>query len=367
MKGGFVLSDVNDALITGKIEANYELNSDGTYSDLPRSSLPVQIDNINEMQDITADLIDLQNQFYTYVNNKDLTGASNLLNNNPQLIPCLFNAEKYNSLRDTIVALQRMFLDDIEKYIMNISQPKGEWKTGIVYNKYDVVSYPYEDAIQFYCARAMSVPVDAPPSNTEYWTPVTLRGMRGHTGLGLTPTGLWNKATQYYNFTDENNIPHVSMAFYNNAFWMAVSNNVNSEPTGQYQNGVMVSTNPNWEIAMALNQAANTILMPDNKTLAQVREEWDATLSDWNNRTRMQLDTFISNGYNYYASKESSNPLVWKESANDAQSNIPYAEIISKKVSSNEWQIQHICNSEKINYTIQYIKDENGNWKGVKM
>ena len=112
-------------LIVGQIEESYKITN-GSYEDLPRSTLPVQIDNIDEMQDITADLLELQNQFYSFINAGNLAGAKTLLNNNPQLLPCLFNADKYNALRDTIVALQRMYLGDIQDYIMNISQPKGE-------------------------------------------------------------------------------------------------------------------------------------------------------------------------------------------------------------------------------------------------
>lgn len=355
-------------LIVGQIEESYKITN-GSYEDLPRSTLPVQIDNIDEMQDITADLLELQNQFYSFINAGNLAGAKTLLNNNPQLLPCLFNADKYNALRDTIVALQRMFLGDIEDYIMNISQPKGEWKEDVVYKKYDVVSYIYEDATQFYCARVMEVPINTLPTNTDYWTPVTLRGMRGHTGLGLTPSGDWSETEQYYNFVDENGIPHVSMVYEQNKFWIATTNNINSQPTASFDKETQkyTSTNPDWDLAMYLDQAASGIIFDDNKTLAEIREGWDALFAEWNGRLSQNMESMIGNDYSYYAIKESTSPLIWHEYVNNNTNNAPFSETISTKVSDNEWQI-HKKNYDEVNpidFTIRYIKDAKGNWKGI--
>lgn len=356
-------------LIKGAIEKAYPI-VDGVYEDLIRSNFPKAVDDINEMQDITADLVDLQNQFYTYVNNKDFANVSKLLENNPQLQSCLFNAEKYNSIRDAVVALQRYYLTDIQDYIVNISQPKGEWKKDTVYKKYDVVSYIYEDATQFYCARAMEVPMNILPTNTNYWTPVTLRGMRGHTGLGLTPSSGWNKTEQYYNFIDDDGIPHVSMIYYENMFWAATKNNINSKPTWDVSPTEDVySTNEDWEIILALRQTADGIVFPEGQSLTQIKNAWNAKLQDWDNRTFENMESFISNAYTYYAIKDSTNPLIWHEYANNSSTNKVFSEIISKKINANEWQIQKICHSDShpINYTIKYTKDANGNWKGVRM
>ena len=353
-------------LIVGQIEESYKITN-GSYEDLPRSTLPVQIDNIDEMQDITADLLELQNQFYSFINAGNLAGAKTLLNNNPQLLPCLFNADKYNALRDTIVALQRMYLGDIQDYIMNISQPKGEWKEDVVYKKYEVVSYIYEDATQFYCARAMEVPAGILPTNTDYWTPVTLRGMRGHTGLGLTPSGGWSPTEQYYNFVDENGIPHVSMIYEENMFWVATRDNINSKPTWEYIDREPVSTNSDWAIALHLKQSSDGIIFEDNQSLEEIRQGWDELFAEWNGRLSQDMESMIGNDYSYYAIKESTSPLIWHEYVNDNVSNTPFSEIISKKASDNEWQIRKINHDEAnpIDFTIRYIKDTNGNWKGV--
>nr|DAU99644.1 MAG TPA: hypothetical protein [Bacteriophage sp.] len=107
------------------IEPNYTI-ANGQYTDLPRSNMPSAVDNINEMVDISADLLVAKNQFYDYVQANDLANAAQVLVDNPELEKSVFNADKFNTLRDAIVALERLFLSDIEKYIMNISTPKGE-------------------------------------------------------------------------------------------------------------------------------------------------------------------------------------------------------------------------------------------------
>ena len=353
------------SLIFGNLEPTYPTNEDGTYSDLPRSNMPVALDNINEMQDLTYDLIPARDEFYKYIDAGDLSNASNVLTNNPNLIPCLFNADKYNSLRDPIIALQRLYLEDIENYIMNLSEPKGEWQEDIEYKKYQVVSFIKDDATQFYAARQMVVPANSVsdfntnPSNTEYWTPVTLRGEQGFSGTGLTPMGLWVSNKNYYNYIDENSqLPHVSFVYYNNIMWQAVSNNINSEPTFEVTNGIFKSTNENWEIIMSLNQAANTILMPYGDSISNVINRFD-------NRSKIELESLIGEGYKYTANKTSNDPITWEEKALNSEEQV-YATKISTKIDEKNWRIEYSCPSSEMSFSFKYTKDDNGNWIGVK-
>lgn len=347
------------------IEEQYEIGEDGKYTDLPRSNLPIAKDDIDEMQDLSLDLVEARNSFYNYVNKGDLSNAATVLEDNPKLLPCLFNADKYNSLRDTIVGLQRIFLDDIEKYIMTLSTPQGEWQEDVEYKKYQVVSYINDDATQIYAARQMIVPAnstsdfDTRPINTEYWTPITLRGKQGFSGLGLTPMGEWKRDKNYYNYITESNVPIVSFVYYNNILWQAVSNSLDSEPTYNIVNGIYKSTNVDWEIIMSLNQGANTILMPYGESIADVINKFD-------NRSKIRLEDLIGEGYIYTANKITVSPVTWEERATTNEGEI-YATKISTKKSDKEWEIKYSCPISELVYTIQYIKDENGNWKGVKV
>lgn len=353
----------NDSnLIKGNLEDTYTLNPDGTYSDLPRSNMPIAKDNINEMQDLTLDLLPVKNQFYQYMEAGDLTNASEVISNNPKLLSSLFNADKYNSLRDSIMALQRLYLDDIENYIITLSEPKGEYQENKEYKKYQVVSYNYEDATQFYCARQMVVPsnnsvsYNANPTNTYYWTPVTLRGMQGYSGTGLTPMGEWTSNKNYYNYiNNETNMPIVSMVYWKNIWWQAKSNNINSEPSYSNVNGISISNNSNWEIIMALNQSANTILMPYNQPISEVIDRADQ-------RSGLDLQVFIKDGYNYYANKVNANTYI--ETLKDRTTNEIAATKTSTKLSNGSWNINYNFVNSGMNYTTRFTPN-GSNWTGV--
>lgn len=335
---------------------------DGKYADLPRTNMPLAVDDINEMQDITLDLVSARDLFYAYMDAGDLTNATTVINNNPNLLACLFNADKYNSLRDSMIALERVFLTDIQDYIINLSTPQGEWQNNKSYSKYQVVSYIYQDATQFYCARQMSVPANSTvsyntnPTNTYYWTPITLRGMQGDPGTGLSPMGIWNNTTQYYNYTNSTtNMPIISLVYYNNIFWQATTNNINSEPTSTIENGEVVSNNSDWLVIMALNQVANTILMPYGDSISNVIDRFD-------NRSKLDLQSLIADGYTYYANKTSDN--IWNETAKYSNGET-YAQKITTKT-SNGYLIDFYCPDSNMQFTITYTKDADGNWKGVR-
>lgn len=56
---------------------------DGKYADLPRTNMPLAVDDINEMQDITLDLVSARDLFYSYMDAGDLVNATTVINNNP--------------------------------------------------------------------------------------------------------------------------------------------------------------------------------------------------------------------------------------------------------------------------------------------
>ena len=96
--------------------------------------------------------------------------------------------------------------------------------------------------------------------------------MRGHTGLGLTPSGGWSPTEQYYNFVDENGVPHVSMIYEDNMFWVATRDNINSKPTWEHIDREPVSTNSDWAIALHLKQSSDGIIFEDNQSLEEIRQ-----------------------------------------------------------------------------------------------
>lgn len=337
------------------IELNYTI-ANGQYTDLPRSNMPSAVDNINEMVDISADLLVAKNQFYDYVQANDLANAAQVLVDNPELEKSVFNADKFNTLRDAIVALERLYLTDIQNYLMNLSTPKGEWNENTLYHKYDVVSYYYQGQTQFYCARVAMTIGERPAVTPLSWTPITARGPKGNPGTGLTPMGTWAHSTQYYNYMDESGLPHVSLVYYKNAIWQAVSNNVDSEPTlVATPDYGFVSNNPNWDVVMVLQQAADTILMPYGKPIADV-------INDVDNRTKLVFDDLISQGYSYKYRKMADG--YYHEELLDADKRI-YATKDSQKIDDFTWRVRTACDSSNLDYIVLYKKTGDG-WTAEK-
>lgn len=338
------------------IELNYTI-ANGQYTDLPRSNMPSAVDNINEMVDISADLLVAKNQFYDYVQANDLANAAQVLVDNPELEKSVFNADKFNTLRDAIVALERLYLTDIQNYLMNLSTPKGEWNENTLYHKYDVVSYYYQGQTQFYCARVAMTIGERPAVTPLSWTPITARGPKGNPGTGLTPMGTWAHSTQYYNYMDESGLPHVSLVYYKNAIWQAVSNNVDSEPTlVATPDYGFVSNNPNWDVVMVLQQAADTILMPYGKPIADVINEVD-------NRTKLVFDDLISQGYSYKYRKVAEGQ--YHEELLYPVNKAVYMTKDSQKIDDSTWRIKTVCNSSNLDYIVIYKKTSDG-WTAEK-
>lgn len=338
------------------IELNYTI-ANGQYTDLPRSNMPSAVDNINEMVDISADLLVAKNQFYDYVQANDLANAAQVLVDNPELEKSVFNADKFNTLRDAIVALERLYLTDIQNYLMNLSTPKGEWNENTLYHKYDVVSYYYQGQTQFYCARVAMTIGERPAVTPLSWTPITARGPKGNPGTGLTPMGTWAHSTQYYNYMDESGLPHVSLVYYKNAIWQAVSNNVDSEPTlVATPDYGFVSNNPNWDVVMVLQQAADTILMPYGKPIADVINEVDK-------RTKLVFDDLISQGYSYKYRKMADG--YYHEELLDVDKRT-YATKDSQKMDDFTWRVRTVCNSSNLDYIVIYKKTSDG-WTAEKV
>lgn len=86
------------------------------YPDLD-CNFPESVDNIDKMQDLTTTTKPLADQYYTLINAGQIQEANTFLQNNPRLVYAIFNAAKFNKLRDSVIAVQRMFVEDIDDYL----------------------------------------------------------------------------------------------------------------------------------------------------------------------------------------------------------------------------------------------------------
>lgn len=97
-----------------------ELNSDGKYSDLQYTNFPAAVDSWEDVMDVSADTIALANQYMKYCEAGDYTAAQSILDsdNTGKLKRMQINALVINQCRHAIMAIERMWRDDIESYIV---------------------------------------------------------------------------------------------------------------------------------------------------------------------------------------------------------------------------------------------------------
>lgn len=88
------------------------------YTDLS-NNFPAAVDTIDKMQDLTITTKKKADKYYGYINANNITGANDYLgkSENSDLLLSIFNADKFNTLRDMIISIERFFLDDIGVYL----------------------------------------------------------------------------------------------------------------------------------------------------------------------------------------------------------------------------------------------------------
>ena len=201
-----------------------------TYSDLIYTNFPDSSDTYEYMSDLTVDLVALASQYETYINNKKFNEAAQLLADNPLLNKIYFNAEKYNKLIDSIKAIQRLYKDDVQSYILELVKYIGAYSPSAKYTKYNVVTY---NSMVYMC-MSLNTPLGTLPTNTSYWYPLSIKGERGEAGLGLSFCGSWSSTVIYskdsavtynnslYASLVDNNTSHTPAS--NSSYWSEIIN-----------------------------------------------------------------------------------------------------------------------------------------------
>ena len=148
------------------------------YEDLPMTNFPVSEDNYARMTDVTNSLLPLVIQYNDLYKNGKLTEASQLLKDNPSLAECMFNADKYNQLRDGLIAMQRYQrtqLDDLYHLVANAAvgindNPTPDIVRDVAYSASKVESmFDVKDAVLAYADWSANVP---------YTQTVAIKGVR---------------------------------------------------------------------------------------------------------------------------------------------------------------------------------------------
>lgn len=321
-----------------------------TYEDLEYTKYPDSIDTFDRIINPTVSDLPAIKSYYRCIDNNDLEGANQIVEDNPRLKRMKLDYENINKIYDSLIAIERFYFTDVQTYIMNVVRPKGTWNSTTKYVKMDVVNYINNGAIESYLCIGHpntheNPPIGTVPTDTNYWLSITLRGEKGASGTNLSPRGKWSIVSQY-----EVN----DMVTHNNAIYYAATSNEQSEPT--QVDGV--STNDNWVCVMVLSQAADTILMPYGKSIANVIDG-------------LQLDDFsrlIGDKYRCEYDKND-NPKTYIRKLIDRSDSTVYATKTTTREEDSTyvtWTTTTICESANYNKTIIVRKNKStGKWEGV--
>ena len=196
------------------------------YPDLNHTNYPDKIDHYEDMIDVDLVLKPVVDEYYRLYQANDMQGMTNLINSNPRLMLALFNADKYNKLKDTLEAQGRLYKSDIQQYIMTVVHNRGSWNNITKYRQYDLVSYPVQGAEQWFVAIPIDgkydIPIGTLPTNTDYFVPQTMRGEQGASGVGLSFKKNYDPLIPY-NKDD--------CVTYNNILWAATKPSLNQTPS----------------------------------------------------------------------------------------------------------------------------------------
>lgn len=200
------------------------------YNEFIYTNFPDQpYDTYEYMTDLTSDLLELSLQYNSLINSKKFNEAASLLKENPSLNRIYFNAEKYNKLIDSIRATQRLYSEDVRKYILELMSFKGNYNNLQKYIRYNVVKY---NSMIYLCIT--DCPLGTLPTNTAFWIPLTIKGDRGESGIGLSFEQTWSDSKAYnkdacvsynnclYASVGDNNLAHTPSV--NSEHWSLVVN-----------------------------------------------------------------------------------------------------------------------------------------------
>lgn len=204
------------------------------YPNYTKSSFPNEIDSWQYMSDVSADTIDLVNQYRTYYNNKNMSAANQLLREHPELNNCMLNAEKINKIIDALKCIETYYMDDVQAYLQNIVSFKGNFSAGIRYAKYNIVNYNN----QAYMCISNSCTAGTPPTDESFWIRLTMKGDQGVPGLGLNFCGGWNAVTTYQ--------LHSAVTYNNRLFASTENDNIAHTPSENSQY---------WQLIMSLDMS----------------------------------------------------------------------------------------------------------------
>lgn len=200
------------------------------YADLNLTEFPDNLDQFLIYLNITASDGPIVQQYMEAMNNDNQTQANQILATLPSASQKIIKATDLNHLTQAMLALERFYKTDIEPYVtekqgqwtdyINQFEYIGVWSSGTSYERNNMVTYTVGGITMVYLALS-APPVGTPPTNTTYWRLLTIQGIQGVSGVGLSYRQEWDNAEIYY----ENDA-----ATYDGALWQCLQQNQGQQP-----------------------------------------------------------------------------------------------------------------------------------------
>lgn len=199
-----------------------------SYPQFSKTNFPNSLDQYIVFTDVTASNKQYVDLYYSYFNASNFTAAAQVLADHPELKTCIINADTMQRIYDMLLAIETTWSSNIQTTVGEVVKYRGDFSTTQTYALFNIVKYVGK---AYMCIKA-DCPSGTLPTNTTYWTVMTLVGVSG-TGMAFHTS--WDSTHAY---VTEDCVP------YSNKLYVCIQNNVNQTPSTSPDYWVSVVTVP---------------------------------------------------------------------------------------------------------------------------
>lgn len=157
---------------------------------------------IELMDDMHLSNSELFQNYYNNVASGNISGASQIIENNEQLQNQITDSDNVNKLIERVNSNEQQIKTDVDEYLQDqlnafqdlINQTKvaGEFNAATQYKLHNLVYYQDKG---YYAYK--TPPIGTLPTDANYWLEYDIRGLKGYGGLNLNYRFTWNADIQY--------------------------------------------------------------------------------------------------------------------------------------------------------------------------
>lgn len=200
------------------------------YPELPFTSFPDSVQSFVTMLNMAVTDADYVRGYQDAMEQGDSALAQTYYNQIVNANQKFVDATKMNTLMQTCIALQRFYDSDIGPYIetqhtswenrINQFNYVGVYSATQQYQPNNFVLYNSNGSNRVYIC-VVAPPVGTLPNNTNYWRELSIQGIQGESGDGVSFRYAWD-SSQPYSIQD--------VVTYSEAVWIATQANTNQPP-----------------------------------------------------------------------------------------------------------------------------------------